>query len=235
MNFDLGLSPAELVEAIEARHSVRAYHAGRPIAPEIIAKLSATLKALSDEVDGLRMQLVVNEPRAFGGRWASYGNFRGVENYIVISTRRGCDIDVKVGEQGEKIVLLAQHLGLNTCWVGLTYSKVPEAFLIPADEKVRCVIAIGYGIDGAGRQHKVKTPEQVSNVEPDFPDWFKEGVRLALLAPTAVNQQKFYFRLMPDGVTVRSTTRFSLVGYTGIDLGIARLHFAIGSGREAVL
>lgn len=235
MNFDLGLSPAELVEAIESRHSVRAYHVSRPIAPEIVTRLVETLRELSDEVDGLRMQLVVNEPRAFGGRWASYGNFKGVENYIVISTRRGSNLDVKVGEQGEKIVLLAQHLGLNTCWVGLTYSKVPDAFTVAADEKVRCVIAIGYGVEGASRQHKIKSPEQVSNVEPDFPDWFKEGVRLALLAPTAVNQQKFYFRLMTDGVTVRSTTRFSLIGYTGIDLGIARLHFAIGSGRDPIL
>ncbi len=235
MNFDLGLSPAELVEAIESRHSVRMYHADRPLAPETVSRLYDALAALSAEVDGLTMQLVVNEPRAFGGRWASYGNFKGVENYIVISTRRGSGLDVKIGEQGEKVVLLAQHLGLNTCWVGLTYSKIPGAFSVPAGEKVRCVIAIGYGVEGAIHPHKIKTPEQVSNVEPDFPDWFKEGVRLALLAPTAVNQQKFYFRLMPDGATVRSTTRFSLLGYTGIDLGIARLHFAIGSGREAVL
>lgn len=235
MNFDLGLSPAELVEAIEARHSVRAYHADRPLAPEIVGRLYDAVRHLSDEVDGLRMQLIVNEPRAFGGRWASYGNFKGVENYVVISTRRGSDVDIQVGEQGEKIVLLAQHLGLNSCWVGLTYNNIPEVFAIPANEKVRCVIALGYGIENAIRHHKIKTPQQVSNIEPDFPDWFKEGVRLALLAPTAVNQQKFYFRLMPDGVTVRSTTRFSLVGYTRIDLGIARLHFAIGAGREATL
>ncbi|MDE6344691.1 MAG: nitroreductase [Muribaculaceae bacterium] len=235
MNFDLGLSPAELVEAIEARHSVRVYYADRPLAPEIVSRLCDALAGLSAEVNGLTMRLVVNEPRAFGGRWASYGNFKGVENYIVISTRRGSGLDVKIGEQGEKVVLLAQHLGLNTCWVGLTYSKVSEAFDVPKGEKVRCVIALGYGIDGAGRHHKIKRPDQVSNIESDFPEWFKEGVRLAVLAPTAVNQQKFYFRLMPDGVTVRSTTRFSLIGYTGIDLGIARLHFAIGSGREAIL
>ena len=235
MNFDLGLSPAELVEAVEARHSVRSYHADRPLAPEAMARICDAIASLSAEVDGLTMQLVVNEPRAFGGRWARYGIFKGVENYIVISTRKGHDLDIKVGEQGEKIVLLAQHLGLNTCWEGLTYTKVPAAFSIPDDEKVRCVIAIGYGVDGAIHRHKIKTPEQVSNIGSDYPDWFREGVRLALLAPTAVNQQKFYFRLLDDGNTVRSTARFSLLGYTKIDLGIARVHFAIGSGREAIL
>lgn len=234
MNFDLGLSPAEFTDAIEARHSVRIYQ-DRPIAPDIIAHLQDAITKLSKEVDGLRMKLIVNEPKAFGGRWASYGNFKNVRNYIIISTQRGKDLDIQVGEQGEKAVLLAQHLGLNSCWVGLTYNNVPSVFSIPHNEKVRCLIALGYGEEGTARSHKIKSPTQVSNVEPDFPDWFKEGVRLALLAPSAVNQQKFYFRLMPDGISVRATTRFSLIGYTRIDLGIARLHFSIGAGRDTVL
>ena len=32
-----------------------------------------------------------------------------------------------------------------------------------------------------------------------MPQWFLNGVNAALLAPTAMNQQKFFFTLQPDG------------------------------------
>ena len=32
-------------------------------------------------------------------------------------------------------------LGLNTCWVGLTYSKVKDAFVLEDGEKLYCVIS----------------------------------------------------------------------------------------------
>ena len=36
------------------------------------------------------------------------------------------------------------------------------------------------------------------------PEWFERGVQAALLAPTAMNQQKFRFELLPDGRTVHA-------------------------------
>lgn len=55
------------------------------------------------------------------------------------------------------------------------------------------------------------------------------------MAPTAVNQQKFYFEYIGhkgnDKPKVRATKKFSLMGYTQLDLGIAKLHFEIGAGK----
>jgi hypothetical protein len=34
--------------------------------------------------------------------------------------KKSDDLDEKVGYWGEQLVLLAQTLGLNTCWVGLS-------------------------------------------------------------------------------------------------------------------
>ena len=53
----------------------------------------------------------------------------------------------------------------------------------------------------------------------------------ALLAPTAVNQQKFEFELVDDH-TVRASARFTLIGYGKIDLGIVKYHFEVGAGKE---
>jgi hypothetical protein len=52
-----------------------------------------------------------------------------------------------------------------------------------------------------------------------------------LLAPTAVNQQKFEFELVDDH-TVVARARFTLIGYGKMDLGIAKYHFEIAAGEE---
>lgn len=57
------------------------------------------------------------------------------------------------------------------------------------------------------------------------------GEHLALLAPTAVNQQKFKF-ILHSGNTVEAKALFSMIGYTYVDLGIAKYHFEIGAGME---
>ena len=80
-----------------------------------------------------------------------------------------------------------------------------------------------------GAAHRGKTAADVSDVAEDSPEWFKNGVEAALLAPTAVNQQKFRFERDGERVTAK-------VGLLGaclkIDLGIVKCHFELGAGRE---
>ena len=224
-------------EAIEARHSVRAYKE-QPLAEDAVKVLEEQIAALNKE-QHLHIQLVVNEPKAFKGTLAKYGKFRNANNYIVMAGKKADDLDERIGYYGEQLVLLAQTLGLNTCWVGLSYTKVPETYVLDEGEKVVCYISIGYG-ETQGRGHKIKTVEQVSKstvkVDANGDDmlWFKNGVEAALLAPTAVNQQKFSFEYigMENGRHVVKAKRgFSIIGYTKIDLGIAKYHFEIGAGK----
>ena len=182
----------------------------------------------------LHMQLVLNEPKAFQGTLAKYGKFRGVNNYIVVAGQKAANLDERVGYYGEHLVLFAQSLGLNTCWVGLSYSKVPGTYMLDEGEKIACYIAIGYG-ETQGVGHKIKTVNQVSNASDITPLWFKKGVEAALLAPTAVNQQKFSFEYvgMKNGHHwVLAKKGFSIIGYTQMDLGIAKYHFEVGAGKE---
>ena len=218
-------------EAIEARHSVRAYK-DHPLADEVARRLEEEI-AVVNQKGNLHVQLIRNEPKAFQGTMAKYGKFRNANNYIVMAGKKAEDLDERVGYYGEHLVLLAQTLGLNTCWVGLSYSKVPGTYVLDEGEKIACYIAIGYG-ETQGVGHKIKTVGQVSNASDATPSWFRKGVEAALLAPTAVNQQKFSFEyvgMSNNRHQVRAKKGFSMIGYTQMDLGIAKCHFEIGAGK----
>ena len=202
----------------------------KEIPADIITALQDKI-AECNKVGNLNIQLVLNETRAFTGM-LSYGSFSGVKNYLVMVGKKGDNLDERVGYYGEQLVLLAQTLGLNTCWVGLSYRKVENAYNVGKDEKLVCVIAIGYG-ETQGVTHKVRNVEQVSNASDLTPAWFKKGIEAALLAPTAVNQQKFSFEyvgMSNNRHRVKAKKGFSIIGYSQIDLGIAKCHFEIGAG-----
>ena len=222
-----------LLEAIQARHSVRAYQE-QPLN-------DADAQALQERIDEvnregqLHIQLIRNEPKAFLGPFARYGKFRGVTDYLVMAGVKAEDLDERIGYYGEQLVLFAQAIGLNTCWVGLSYTKIPGTYVLNEGEVIQAYISIGYGAT-QGVSHKIKRIDQVSNVTDLTPGWFRRGVEAALLAPTAINQQKFSFEYLPavDGKPAQVVARrhFSLVGYTQMDLGIAKYHFEVGAGTE---
>ena len=221
-----------LREAIAARHSVRAYK-NQPLAEDVVKVVEEKIAVLNRE-GKLHIQLIKNEPKAFLGTMAKYGKFRNVTNYIVMAGKKSDDLDERVGYYGEQLVLLVQTLGLNTCWVGLSYSKVPGTYVLEEGEKIACYIALGYG-ETPGVGHKIKTINQVSNASDVTPTWFRNGVEAALLAPTAVNQQKFsfvYAGMNNNRHLVRAKKGFSMIGYTRMDFGIAKYHFEIGAGME---
>ena len=217
----------ETVEAIKARHSVRKY-TDRPVEPEKLEAIKAAVERINAQTN-LNIQLVVEEPKAFStGMW-KYGQFSGVKNYFVMAGPKGKEAEENLGYYGEELVLLAQTLGLNTCWVGLTYKKIPGAFTLRDKDIVHCVIALGYGHD-QGKQHPQKPMENFYEADGELPQWFRNGMEAALLAPTAVNQQKFKFILHPGNI-VEAKTQFSMSGYTQIDLGIVKYHFEAGAGK----
>lgn len=68
----------------------------------------------------------------------------------------------------------------------------------------------------------------MTKTDEKMPDWFKNGVEAALLAPTAMNQQKFMFTLSGRKVSAKAGMGF----YTKLDLGIVKYHFEIGAGKN---
>ena len=215
-------------QAINERHSVRQYM-DKPISDDIKAKLTEYVAEQNKE-SGLRIQVLFDEPQAFNCFMADYGSFKNVTNYIALVGKKADDLDEKCGYYGEKIVLFAQTLGLNTCWVGMSYSKSKARFDISKCEKLCLMIALGYG-ENQGKPHKSKSYDDVVKSTLPAPDWFKKGVNATLLAPTAINQQKFTF--FYDGKCVWA--KAGLGFFSKVDLGIAKAHFEIGAGRENVV
>lgn len=111
----------EMLEAIKARRSVRSY-TDKAIEGEVLEALNQTIKECRDDSE-LNIKLCLNETEAFGGMMARYGKFSNVRNYLTLAGKNTSDLQEKCGYYGEKIVLKAQQLGLNTCWVGASYSK----------------------------------------------------------------------------------------------------------------
>lgn len=215
-----------LIEAMEQRHSVRKY-LDRKIGADTVSRLRAMIESVNAE-SGLHMQLVLNEPKAFRSGLIRYGGFSNANNYIAMVGPKGERLDETCGYYGEKLVLEAQRLGLNTCWVGFKVGKVPGAYEIRPGEETALVIAIGFGAK-PGSPHRSKKPEQVSNLTADSPDWFRQGVKYALLAPTAINQQRFLLT-RKDGNRVHAEKKRG--PFSAVDLGIVKLHFELGAGTD---
>lgn len=212
-----------LLNAISDRHSVRQYE-NIPIPDTTKRELQDKIDQLNEE-SGLHMQLVTEEPEAFSSMMAKYGSFKGVTNYIAMVGPKGKDLEEKAGYYGEQLVLFAQTLGLNTCWVAMTYSKRKARVTVDKGEELVFVIALGYGVT-QGTGHKIKTFDEVVVSKGPNPEWFVDGVNAALLAPTAMNQQKFTFALDEDTVTIKPGTGF----YSKADMGIVKYHFELGAG-----
>jgi len=216
-----------ILEAIHARHSVRSY-TERKIPAEAVARLKTEIDDCNRE-SGLSIQLVTDEPRAFDGMMAHYGKFSGVQNYIALIGPKDSRLEEQVGYCGERLALLAQTLGLNTCWVAMSVSRgtVKKHCVLADGEKLVCVLALGYGAS-QGVPHLSKSMESLCRTDGPMPDWFRAGMEAAMLAPTATNQQKFLITLSGDHAEAKSLGGF----YSMVDLGIVRYHFEVGSGKQ---
>ena len=216
----------DIIEAMKQRHAVREYDGDRKIEQEKLDILNERIASINKE-SGLRIQLVTDEPKAFDGFMAHYGKFSGITNYIALIGKKDSSLNEKCGYYGEQLVLLAAQLGLDTCWVAMSYAKVKNAYDIAKGEKLCCVISLGYG-KTHGIPHKTKSAQEVAVIKEDTPKWFIDGVNAALLAPTAMNQQKFGFMLDGDKVVAKAGKGI----LSDIDLGIVKYHFEIGADRK---
>lgn len=217
----------DLREAIKSRHSVRKYK-DIPIPEELVAKLNMLIDACNAE-SGLHIQLITGDPECFDTLLTHYGMFSNVNNYLALVGPKSLPrLEELCGYYGQQIVIAAQMMGLNTCWVAGTYSRSKCKADQQEGEKIVCVIAIGYG-ETQGVKHKSKPLSKICNVpESEMPVWFKNGVKAAMMAPTAMNQQKFMITLDGDKAVITAGRG----PMTKIDLGIARYNFEAVSGHK---
>ncbi|MBQ8615266.1 MAG: nitroreductase [Clostridia bacterium] len=206
----------KLLELMKKRHSVRLYE-DRPIEEEKKVILNELIKSLNVKY-GTNVQIFYDDADGFKNAKASYGNFSGCTNYIALVAK---DAEI-AGYVGEIIVLKAQELGLNTCFVALTYKRgaVKGKVNKAKGEKVQCNIALGYG-KNQGVSHKIKSSQDVLELYGEKPEYLDTIVEACLLAPTAMNQQKFKVVCENDNIYIKKS---GLGFYLDFDLGIVKCH-----------
>ena len=212
----------DIEQAVRERHSVRKYRK-ESIPEDIVAKLNEEIEAVNRE-SGLSVRLALNEPDCFSGAVLRLTTgFRNADNYFAMIGPDDESLYEKSGYFGERLVLLAQQLGLNTCWAMLCKKGSCQ---VEKGQKMSIGISVGYGED-QGVPHKNKPVSKIADME-GAPDWFVKGVEFAMLAPTGMNKQGFRFER--DGDKVRIIHGNSAL--SRIDAGIVKYHFELGAGKE---
>ena len=216
----------DIREAIKTRHSVRQYKP-EPISETHKEQLEEVIRACNEE-SGLNMQLILDDPECFDTLLGHYGKFENAVNYVaVVGPKLLPNLEETGGYYGQKVVLKAQMMGLNTCWVAGTYGRGKCKAARDQDEMLICVIAIGYG-QNEGTKHKSKPVSRLCSVPvADMPVWFKNGVKAAMMAPTAMNQQKFSISLQNGEPVITA----GIGPLTKVDLGIVKYNFEAVSGH----
>lgn len=211
------------LEAIRERHSVRTYR-NQKIEAEKIALLNDLITRCNQE-GNLQLQLLEDAGATFNRMLSRVMGLASAPSVIACVGPDDATVEQRIGYYGQKIVLYAQTLGLNTCWAGTFSEKNVAAKRTPGD-RLPIVIAIGYGVDN-GKARKSKTAaEVVAGGLDDKPAWFCYGVEAALLAPTAINQQKFEIVLKDDG-TAEIIDKGGIL--SKIDKGIVTYQFEVGA------
>lgn len=210
------------IEAIKERHSVRNYTDQR-IEQEKIDRLNEMIESCNKE-GNLHLQFCEDAKNTFNKLLNKAMGLGSAPSVIACIGPDDETLDERVGYYGEKIVLFAQQLGLNTCWAG-TFNRKNIPAKEGEGERLVISIAIGYGAN-QGKQHKSRSVDEVTSGKPERPEWFNYGVELALLAPTAINQQKFEI-ILNDDDTVSFRDKGGVIGK--VDLGIITYHFEAGA------
>ncbi len=209
----------DLKEAMKKRHTVRRYR-DEEIDPETVSALKKRIEEDNGKYQ-LHVKLETGDSSALNpmGRLAS----KNADNYFIMAGKESADLNERLGYAGADLMLYAQTLGLNTWWIGGTFSKKAVEGKVPG-QKVIGIIVVGYGAT-AGKQHRQKDFKAVSSYDGEMPDWFVAGVNAALLAPTALGRQDFMIIGKGHKVSLKCDT-------CGEDFGLVKYHFELGAGKE---
>lgn len=213
----------DMKQAMRQRHTVRKF-TSKPLSPELISQLNDRVRANNERL-GLAISLKVGDESALPGALKLFFA-KGVRNYFVLAGSDRSGLDEDLGYASADLMLFAQTLGLNTWWIGGTFSRKNVERAVPG-KKVIGIVAVGFGAT-PGVAHKSKTAPEVSSYEGPEPQWFADGVQAALLAPTALNRQ--CFRIAGAGNKVSVTEDGG--AFSGADIGTVKYHFELGAGNE---
>jgi hypothetical protein len=230
----------DILQAIDTRISVRAF-TDEPLSASDFSRIKEAVEELNELV-GVHFQLygAADNPGSLTLKKAMFAT--PAPYYLALvapNTKLGAEF---AGYYGEKLVLLAQRMGLGTCWVAGTFDRSSVVAEVGPDEYLHDVIPLGHPCEKqpikqrtirAAVRKNHKDAAALSDTDVDYdqaPEWFKAGMRAVEKAPSAVDEQPVVFSLRADEVTAEVHKSKTDLIYT--DLGIAKLHFELGCQRK---
>jgi len=229
-------------DAISKRTSRRSY-AGEHLLPSQLERLRTCVSNINES--GLvNFQIIENGSQFFNGLTKSYGMFKNVRTVIaLVGNKNAPHIKKDIGYFGELLVLEAVDAGLGTCWIGGTYDRksLASSLNLTSDEELFAVLAIGPVpedktlkeklLSGVGKNKP--TWEQLLDSPTEVPDWVRQGLVAARLAPSGMNKKPSRYQFQ-DG-TAYAYVINEKYGSEKIDLGISLAHFELGALMAGVI
>lgn len=229
------------LDDLRLRHSVRAYQSV-PLSEAQTRSLRAAITDVNTHEAGMHFQLVEDDPEPFRGFSRSYGMIKGARHYIAAVVDRSYpDYMERAGYFGMELVMRAVCMGLDTCFVGGTYSRQHISARVRAGEDLLFLILVGNGSEKGStvmgslgkkiaRGHKrpvedfLDTPLPAENVRELFPK-IADALDAVSWAPSSLGKQPVTVHINPDGVLSMSVPDKKPAQL--IDLGIAMFSLQI--------
>ncbi|MFC1900465.1 nitroreductase family protein [Chloroflexota bacterium] len=235
--------------AIKTRRSRRQYD-GQAISPEVWAQLCKVC-AEFQPFPGARAVPIEDSPvDLYKGIVGSYGKIVSAPSFIAfIGDMDSPNVQEEIGYTGEGIILEAESLKLNTCWMGAFYRRdVAASFVeMKSSERIVAISAVGYAvgiksfgerlITGFGWTHRRKSLSSIADGlhESEWSKPVKDALEAAKIAPSATNRQPWIFTVTPDSITVsvnRPGMEFNVA--KRLDCGIAMLHLEVSLLKHGI-
>ncbi|MCF0108943.1 MAG: nitroreductase [Erysipelotrichaceae bacterium] len=210
-----------LKDAMKERHTVRKFK-DIPLTDEHLKLISEKVDELNN-IYNLNMELKLNDPKIIPFIFR-LGFSRNAANYITLAGPKGENAPEKLGYCSSILMLYLTTLGIDTWWIGGTFHKRK---LEKDDQVLPGILVVGYG-ESHGKAHRSKPLNRIILTDQEAPEWFINGAKATLLAPTALNKQD-YLVMGKDGKVVILNRNGD---FTEVNRGILRHHFELGAGTD---
>jgi len=184
---------------------------------------------------------------------ATYGMIKGASTFIVGAVTRGDRAMEDYGYCMEKIVLMATHLELGTCWLGGTFNRSASASRINKrdDEVIPAISPLGYPKESSIRNRVIRFIARSNSrkawdklffcgdTDTPLPRDIKSAYQLGLdsirIGPSASNRQPWRIIKEKDkdiyhfylSRTPGYAKLYADVSLQDVDMGIAMCHFEV--------
>ncbi|MCD6204065.1 MAG: nitroreductase family protein [Candidatus Marinimicrobia bacterium] len=250
-----------IIEIIRARRSVRTYRPDR-IADNLRQYLLNAMQELQAGPFGHHARFRLLDRRDFSDQRKVFGTYGFIQNapcFIVGTITNTTGAFEDYGYLLERLILMAQKLGLGSCWLGGSFKRNRYAKLLDLKENevIPAVTPVGYPAEkpalrdklirlGAGSKNR--KPRQELFFENTFHQplndeaagKYSTALEMVRLAPSASNRQpwrvvkinnRYHFYLQRTPGYGRLLPEIDL---QKVDIGIALCHFELSAGELAL-